>query len=314
MSVSIEPLLVETYRFRSEDLRPATRLPGISAFMRVKNGAAFLEATIRSHMAHLDEIVAVYNQCTDATPEILARLSGEFGDRLRVFHYKPKVFAPGSDGHAREPPDSPASFVNQSNFALAQTRFRVAVKLDDDHLAMGGRLAALTARIRAADYRLDRVLCFSGINLARDESGKTEILAHEPFSGNGDIGFFEVTPCTRFIHHLRFEDFDHAGKRREFCDFTYWHMKYLKSGFGFSNRDIGQSNARFLRKYNRFIANRRMATITELVRQAPAGLGFLAALPLPDKAKLKIDRWRRLQQAPPNAADLDAALRQAGVA
>jgi hypothetical protein len=91
-------------------------------------------------------------------------------------------------------------------------------------------------------------------------------------------------------------------------------MKYLKPGFGFSNRDIGQGNPRFLRKFNRFMTSRRIATIAELEQQAPAGLGFLAALPLPDKIRLKIDRWRRLQEAPPSSADLDAALRQAGLA
>src|SRR5690606_2481883 len=66
------------FRFRPEDLKIGERKPGISAFMRIRNGADFLEATIRSHISHFDEIVAVHNRCTDETPDILARLAQEF--------------------------------------------------------------------------------------------------------------------------------------------------------------------------------------------------------------------------------------------
>ncbi|HEY5081664.1 MAG TPA: hypothetical protein VII91_07055 [Bauldia sp.] len=299
----------ETYSFRPDDLDIAGRFPGIGAFMRVKNGADFIEATIRSHMPHVDEIVIVHNQCTDATPAILARLGGEFGNRLRAFHYQPKVFAPGSDGHAGEPANSPSSFVNQSNFALARTSFQVAVKIDDDHLAMDGRLAALTARIRAAAYRLERTLCFSGINLARDEAGRIGALAAEPFVGAGDHFFFEVTPQTYFIHHPRFEDFQHA-KPRVFTDFAYWHLKFLKPDFGFGNRDLaGGGNPRFARKQSVFLADRRVLSLADVRRKAPPLVDLAAVLPLPEKARLKLDRWRRFLASPPTDREMQEASR-----
>ncbi len=146
-----------------------------------------------------------------------------------------------------------------SNFALAKTNCRVAMKLDDDHVAMGERVAAIVANIRADGYRLPDVRCFSGINLARDESGKLGVLARDPFGGAGDHFYFEVTPATRFIHDPRFEDFTHGGKPRRFADFAYWHMKHLKPGFGFANRDIdGGGNPRFERKREAFLADRRV--------------------------------------------------------
>ena len=307
MSNSTDAESAASYRFHPDDLNPGARLPGIGAFMRVKNGADFLEATIRSHLPCVDEIVVVHNQCTDATPAILARLAAEFGDRLRVFHYLPKVFPPGSEGHAREPADSPASFVNQSNFALTRTRYRVAVKLDDDHLAMAGRLAALTGRIRQAGYKLPEVLCFSGINLAGDEAGRTGVRAREPFAGAGDHFFFEVTPATRFIHHPRFEDFHH-GRRRVFADFTYWHLKYLKPGFGFANRDIDAGNERFQRKRAAFLADRRVITLADVRDMAPAWIDVAAMLPLPEKARLKVDRWRKFLGDPPGEDEMRQAL------
>jgi glycosyltransferase involved in cell wall biosynthesis len=302
--------LVENYRFRIDDLADAGRLPGIGAFMRVKNGADFLEAAIRSHLPHLDEIVVVHNQCTDATPAIVARLAAETGGKVRGFHYAGRVHPPGSDGHAREPADSPASFVNQSNFALAQTRYRVAMKLDDDHVAMDGRLAALVAGIRRADYRLPEVPCFAGINLARDEDGRLGVLASDPFAGAGDHFFFEVTPETRFIHHPRFEDFHH-GRRRVFADFTYWHAKALKPDFGFANRDIEAGNPRFARKRAAFLANRGVVSLAELRERAPALLALAAALPLPEKLRLKVARWQRFVNDPPREDEMPGVLRTA---
>src|SRR5690606_30433863 len=117
-------------------LKIGERKPGISAFMRIRNGADFLEATIRSHISHFDEIVAVHNRCTDETPDILARLAREFGPKLKVHHYLPEVFPPGSRGHRNEPPDSSHSLVNYYNYALAKTQYTYATKLDDDHLAI----------------------------------------------------------------------------------------------------------------------------------------------------------------------------------
>jgi hypothetical protein len=176
------------------------------------------------------------------------------------------------------------------------------MKLDDDHLAMDARLAALTGRIRAAGYRLPETLCFSGINLARDDAGARGILAREPFAGAGDHFFFEVTPETRFIHHPRFEDFHH-GRRRAFADFTYWHLKALKPDFGFGNRDIAAGNPRFARKRAAFLADHRITSLAALRDRAPPFLPLAARLPLPEKAHLKIARWQRFLAAPPEGIE-----------
>ncbi|CAN5162236.1 hypothetical protein BH10PSE12_BH10PSE12_24600 [soil metagenome] len=304
---------VADYSFRKEHLSAGSRLPGISAFMRIRNGAEFLEATIRSHIGKVDEVVAVYNQCTDATAAVLAKLQGQYGTgKLRVFHYLPRVYPPGSPGHAQEPADSPASFVNMSNFALSRTRFSVAMKLDDDHLAMPERLGALTRRIVDADYTLDHVLCFSGINLARDESGTCGVLAADPLAGAGDHFFFEVGPDTCFIHDRRFEDFSYGGRKRVFADLTYWHLKYLNADFGFGNREVAcDGNPRFARKRDAFLSARRVIPLADLVAGAPAELPLPGWL-LPKKTRLTRDRWRKLRAAPPAQAELASVCGTAG--
>ncbi len=244
MRFDLQPETVSGYRFQQADLRVADRLPGISAFMRIRNGADFLELTIRSHLHYFDEIVAVYNQCTDNTAEILMRLQQEFGpQKLRVIHYADRVFPPGSEDHAQADPTSPNSLVNYYNFSLASTRYQFATKLDDDHLAIAGALKQVTDVIRTEKKNSDTMHCFSGLNVFGDPNGRLGILKQDPISGGGDIGFFRVTPQTYFQHDRRFERFHRAGARRRFVGFLYWHLKYLKTGMGFENYELEQNPA-----------------------------------------------------------------------
>lgn len=247
---------VTNYRFTPAELNPAARLPGISAFLRTRNGGDFLAATIKSHIAHYDEIVAVYNQCEDDTAEILASLAQDNPDRLRVYHYTDKVVPLGSRAHAETPGDHPESMVNYSNFALAMTRHRVAVKLDDDHLAIPDAVAAICRDWRNGRADPRHLHCFSGLNLARGADGELAVPAFDPVSGGGDIGYFEVSEKTRFFHDRRFERFDRGDLRRVFAGFFYWHLKYLKTGAGFGNYRLqDHPDSRFVRKKRAFQAS-----------------------------------------------------------
>lgn len=230
---------VSDYRFRRSDLRVTDRQPGVSAFMRIRNGAEFLELTIRSHIEYFDEIVAVHNQCTDESPAILDRLQAELGtEKLRVIHYCDPVYPPGSDGHIRTDPGAPNSLVNYYNFALAATRYQYATKLDDDHLAVADATKGVAEAIRNGTADPEAMHCFSGLNLFRRPSGDLGILATDPISGGGDIGFFRVTPQTYFTHDRRFERFHRGSARRKFVGFLYWHLKYMKDDMGFGNYDL----------------------------------------------------------------------------
>jgi len=294
--MSAAPAEVDAYRFTPADLNVGARRPGISAFMRIRDGAFSLEAAIRSHIRHFDEIVAVYNRCTDETPEILARLAQEFPGRLRVWHYLPPVFPPGSTGHRTTPPDDPRSLVNYYNFALSRTRFSHATKLDDDHVAMGEATARLVADISAGRLPTNEMACFSGLNLARDATGRLGILAREPFSGSGDIGIFPVTPETYFTHDPRFEIFRRPGLKRRFHSIVYWHLKYLKPGFGFANYDLAANpKSRYARRLVQLQSEHAVDTSPAWAQGRPSGPGaWLAAhrLPAPERDRILHDRAR----------------------
>lgn len=247
---------VDTYSFSPHLLAPGDRLPGVSAFMRIRNGADFVEATIRTHADAFDEIVAVYNQCDDGTPEILAKLAVELGPKLRVYHYTPRVHPVGSEAHKTTSGANPMSLVTYSNFALAKTIYRWAVKLDDDHLAIPAAVDALVQAIRTGAASEDVLHCFSGPNLLRGADGDLAIPSADPVSGGGDIGFFRVREETHFVHDKRFERFARGSLRRHFSGWLYWHMKFLKSGGGFANYGLrANPGSRFVRKRERLQAS-----------------------------------------------------------
>lgn len=280
---------VSGYSFTPDDLHIGGRYPGISAFMRVRNGAAFVEAAIRSHIRHFDEIVAVYNQSTDQTADILNRLAQEFPGRIQVFHYLDRTETLASAAHRNTAWNAPNSMVNMSNFALAQTRFQIAAKLDDDHLAIDAEVARVVAEIRSANFDPHYMYCFSGLNLARAGDGTLGIPQSEPLVGAGDHGFFQVRPDTYFAHDPRFERLRHGSLVRRFHGFLYWHLKYLKPGFGFGNFCDPKEPTRFSRKRHRIAASDILS-----LRQAMQGLRSPLATrilaPFDDKSRLILAR------------------------
>jgi glycosyltransferase involved in cell wall biosynthesis len=257
---------ISGYSFSPSDLNVSGRTPGISAFLRTRNGADFVETTIRSHIGFYDEIVAVYNQCTDNTPEILERLAQEFAPKIRLFHYADRVEPLGSRGHATTPANAPGSMVNYSNFALARTRHQIVVKLDDDHLAIPDRVEAACRSFREGRADLKVMHCFSGMNIARDAEGRMGIPVAERVSGNGDIGYFRVAEDTAFYRDRRFERFGRGKLRRRFAGYLYWHLKFLKAGEGFLNYELaGNPESRFAKKHVEF-GKTRLMTLPEAVK------------------------------------------------
>lgn len=96
---------------------PLARPQGISAYMRVKNEEDWIEPSILSVKDAVDEVIVVDNGSTDRTLDILARLQQSLGAKLRLY----------SQPHL--------DHVALSNFALAQTRYRWALRWDGDFVA-----------------------------------------------------------------------------------------------------------------------------------------------------------------------------------
>ena len=228
----------DQFKFNPASLS-APRPPGISAYMRVKNEQQFVRLAIESHLPFYDEIIAVYNDCTDATPQILHDLAAKYPQKIKVFHYLPQVVPTATKEHTQTPTASVHSMANYYNYALSQCAYRVAVKLDADHLAIPCKLAPLIKTIRT-DMAADKlkVYTFSGINLIRDQADNLTVSPppHRVFSGNGDIFYHQIHTGGMFYQRRRVEHFEVPDKKpphREYryMGIMYFHLKWLKKEF-----------------------------------------------------------------------------------
>lgn len=114
-------------------------MKGVSGIMRVKNDAEFIAVSIESCIEALDELVVVYNECTDNSAEIIEAMRQKYPEKIRVFEYPHKVLGVGLTREEYEqakalPNDSPLLLCNYYNFALSKVRCEFAIKIDADQI------------------------------------------------------------------------------------------------------------------------------------------------------------------------------------
>lgn len=115
------------------------RPQGLSGILRVKNDADFLITCIQSCIDALDELIIVYNDCTDNSVDIINDMAEKYTDKIKVYEYPYNVL---SHFESKEdfdianalPDNSPHLLCNYYNFALSKTTYQYAVKIDADQL------------------------------------------------------------------------------------------------------------------------------------------------------------------------------------
>lgn len=119
---------------------PSRKYPnGVSGILRCRNCADFLEACIDSCIDGLDELIAVYHDCTDHTDQILLQKKKQYPRKIKVYEYKPYIFPMEMDRDtflfAKGQLFSPEHFLSgYSNYALSKVTFRYVVKIDADQV------------------------------------------------------------------------------------------------------------------------------------------------------------------------------------
>lgn len=119
---------------RIEELKP-----GLSGLMRAKNEGRFIGASIDSVIDALDELVVVYNECTDDTENVLLSKVEQYGEKIKLCPYKYELLYTGLTPEQFEyamslPEDSPIFFSSQSNYAIDHVSYQYAVVIDPDQI------------------------------------------------------------------------------------------------------------------------------------------------------------------------------------
>ncbi len=186
---------------RKKEIYKKERKDGVSGFYRVKTEEQLLEKSVLSHLPYLDEIIIVHNDCSDKTPEIAKKLAQKYPEKIKVYEYKPKVFPALSHKHVVTCASSPHSLANYYNFALSKTNYKIAVKIDADHLAIQDRFAQAVEKIRKEG--IDTLMYFYGVNVYKSKKGDRWLVnKRNPFTAGSDCGFFPVKKGVYFTQRL----------------------------------------------------------------------------------------------------------------
>ncbi len=229
----------EKFVVKPEEIWNKKRKEGISGFYRIKNEEELLEASVKSHIPYLDEVVIVYNDCSDKTPEIAHRLKRQYPEKVHVYEYKPRVFPALSHEHALLKKESPFSLANYYNYALSKTNYKVAVKIDADHIAVPEKFENACKQIRSG--KINTMHYFFGVNLFACDSGFC-VNKKQAFTHGYDCGFFPVRKGVYFTQRLKSESLRLPLcmlLTRKSLGVLFYHLKGFKKdkGLSFMNKD-----------------------------------------------------------------------------
>jgi len=128
---------------------------GVSGIMRVKNDAQFVQQSIDSCIDALDELIIVYNDCTDNSAALIFEKQRQYPDKIKVYEYKYKIYSINLtkdeyDLAKKFPQDSPHLLCNYYNYALSKVSYRYAMKIDADQLYFTQKLLSICDIVREA--------------------------------------------------------------------------------------------------------------------------------------------------------------------
>lgn len=111
----------------------------ISGILRVKNDGIFIERCIESCIDALDELIVVYNDCTDNSEAEINKMVAKYPDKIKCYAYPHHIYGMNITKKEYEfaknlPEDSPHLFCTYSNFALGMVTSDYAVKIDADQV------------------------------------------------------------------------------------------------------------------------------------------------------------------------------------
>lgn len=130
------------------------RKNGVSGMMRVKNDAEFIEQCVESCLPALDELVIVYNDCTDNSPQIIESLAKKYPEKIKAYNYTPEIFAWNlTEEKAKAILSGEIASENTLygyyNYALSKTNYKYVMKIDADQIYFTQKLCNVCDLYRA---------------------------------------------------------------------------------------------------------------------------------------------------------------------
>ncbi|MCC5615177.1 tetratricopeptide repeat protein [Nostoc sp. CHAB 5836] len=232
---------------------PETRQDGISGVMLIHNEAEFLAQVIDTWIDAVDELVIVFNNCTDNSPQIIEEYEKKFYPKIRAFHYLPRVYSPNTKEQLELDINNINSFTFYSNFNLSQTRYKICVEVNGDHVGIPEHLKNIYQFLKTNPLQ-NTALFFSGLNLWRQPDDRQYYISLKDIAlGDGDLAYWTVSPNHIFVKNPNnplFTIVRWQGLQSYYLGFIFWHTRFLK-------KDHGQGNyGTYSEKINPFLESK----------------------------------------------------------
>lgn len=238
---------------------------GLSGFMRVKNEQECIYESISSWLRLVDELVVVYNDCSDNTDKEILRAIKDFPGKIKAYAYIPKVYPPNSNKYLELDSNHPQSLVFYYNFALSKTSYDLCVKVDADLIYDASFNEEINSKLK--DIRSKNLtLGLRGINLI-DNFNSLYVPSFSMFCGGVDLCIFKKSEKTIFKKTNFYEILDLSFYKPLDAITCYYHLKFIKKDFGIAVYELDiNKNSRYASISRDFIYKIRFLDIKEVIK------------------------------------------------
>lgn len=146
--MAMKSQIIPDFRVDISSIASSCRKNGVSGMMRVKNDAEFIVASVESCIDALDELVIVYNDCSDNSPDIIHEMAEKYPHKIKVFHYLPSIVAWNLTTEEITEIEngtipSERTLAGYYNYALSKTSYKYVMKIDADQIYFTEKLKNL---------------------------------------------------------------------------------------------------------------------------------------------------------------------------
>lgn len=217
---------------------PQNRQDGISGLLYAHNEGEFLAQVIETWINALDELIIIFNGCTDNSPQIIEEYEKKYYPKIRAFNYLPHVYSPNTKEQLELDTNNIHSFCFYCNFGLSQTKYKICVEINGDHVGIPEHLSKTYNFLK--EHPLENTALFiSGVNLWKNlDDVRYYVNLKEVANGDGDLAYWTVSPQHIFVKHPRnplLNILRHDDLERYYLGFIFWHTRFLKQDYGLGN-------------------------------------------------------------------------------
>lgn len=139
----------------------------VAGILRVKNDGMFIEKCVESCIDALDELIIIYNDCTDNSAEEIGKMAAKYPNKIKSCEYPHRIYGMYITKDEFEiakglPEGHPSLLSTYCNFALSMVTADYALKIDADQVYFTNQLKSLCNFLRECEPKKKTVKTLAG--------------------------------------------------------------------------------------------------------------------------------------------------------